>query len=155
MNTEKNGSLIEDEDLKQICYLGLVKAARTYKEDEHTLFSTYAYVVMKNEINMELRKIKKKSKDISIETYTTEDEKLTIGDLIPSETDIEELVIYNDYSQIDKYLEWLNDKEKEIVLLYIKGKSQTYISQKIGITQGHVSRIKSNAIQKIKRRLKI
>lgn len=146
---------METEDLKQICYLGLIKAARTYKEDKHTSFSSYAYVVMKNEIRMELRKIKKKIKDISIETYTTQDEKLTIGDLIPAETDIEELVIYSDYSQLDKYLELLDGREKEIMSLVIEGKNQTYISQKIGISQGHVSRIKSNAIQKIKRRLKI
>lgn len=155
MSIEKNGSLIEAEDLKQICYLGLVKAARTYKEDKHILFSSYAYVVMKNEINMELRKTKKKSKDISIETYTTEDKKLTIDDLLQSDTDIEELVIYTDYSQIDKYLELLDGREKEIMSLVVEGKNQTYISQKIGISQGHVSRIKSNAIQKIKRRLKI
>lgn len=147
--------LIEDDDLKQMCYLGLVKAARTYKEDRNIAFSTYAYVVIKNEISMELRRTKKKSKDISMETPTSEDEKLSVGDLIPAETDIEELVIYNDYGQLDKYLECLNDKEKEIMLLVAEGNTQQQISQKIGISQSYVSRLKLKAIQKIRRRFKI
>lgn len=153
MSIRKNGSLIEDDDLKQICYLGLIKAARTYKENICS-FSTYAYFVMKNEINMELRKTKKKIKDISMETPTAEDEKLSIGDLIQSDTNIEELVIYNDIGQLDKYFEYLNDKEKEVISLVIEEKTQMEIAKKTGMSQANVSRIKAKAILKIKRRLK-
>ena len=150
----KKGKAIEYEDLRQICYLGLVKAAKSYEEGHYTAFSTYAYKVIRNEINMNLRKWQKKEKDISIYTKTSErdGEETYLIDTFQSDTDIENEVIENDYKNslrnaINTSLKGL---EKEVLTLKINGKKEVEIAEILGISQPHVSRTYKKAITNLR-----
>ena len=55
----KSNALIDREDLFQIGSIGLLKAARTWKEDSGHAFSTYAVTCIRNELADEFRKQKR------------------------------------------------------------------------------------------------
>lgn len=150
----KKGNAFEYEDLRQICYLGLVKAAKTYEEGHYTSFSTYAYKVIKNEIYMNLRKFRKKENDISIYTKTAEKdgEETYLIDVFQSDTDIENEVIENDYKNslrkaINRTLKGL---EKEVLTLKIKGKKEVEIAEKLNISQSYANRVAKKAITRLR-----
>lgn len=155
MSILKKGNAFEYEDLRQICYLGLIKAARTYEEGHYTSFSTYAYKVIQNEIYMNLRKFRrKKEKDISIYTKTSENdgEETYLIDVFTSDTDIEKQVIENDYINLLKNAINTNLKglEKEVLALKIKGKKEIEIAEMLNISQPHVSRTIKKAINRLR-----
>jgi len=60
------------DDVIQLCLLGLWKAIQTY-DGKHQL-STYAYLVMRNELYMVLARKEKKYKENVVETIDNEDE---------------------------------------------------------------------------------
>lgn len=150
----KKGKAIEYEDLRQICYLGLIKAAKTYKNGHYTAFSTYAYKVIKNEINMNLRKLHKKGNDISIYTKVSEsnNNEVYLIDTFKSDVDIENEAVENDY----KYLlrKAINTNlvglEKEVLMLKLNGKKEVEISEKLGISQSYANRVAKKAITKLR-----
>lgn len=150
----KKGNAFEYEDLRQICYLGLVKAVKTYEEGHHTTFSTYAYKVIQNEIYMNLRKWKKKGNDVSIYTKTSErdgDETYLI-DVFTSDTDIENESIENDYkNSLRKAINTnLKGLEKEVLILKINGKKEVEIAEKLGISQSYANRFSKSGISKLR-----
>ena len=77
--------LSEYEDIKQIALLALWKAVLTFNNTN--AFSTYAYVVISNEINLYLRRNKKTEQEISINTSINDGE-LTIEDILQSADNI-------------------------------------------------------------------
>lgn len=77
-----------------------------------------------------------------------------IGDIIPDENN-EELDI-TDRLTINKLIQELNEQEKNIVILrYFKGKTQTEVAKKIGISQVQVSRIEKKILLSMKQKLVI
>ena len=150
----KKGNAFEYEDLRQICYLGLVKAAKTYENGHYTAFTTYAYKVIQNEIYMNLRKWKKKGNDVSIYTQIAEkdgDETYLI-DVFTSDTDIEDEVIDKDYKQLLKKA--INTKlkglEKDVLNLKVAGKKEQEIAERLGISQSYANRVAKRAVNKLK-----
>lgn len=150
----KKGNAFEYEDLRQICYLGLIKAVKTYEEGYHTAFTTYAYKVIQNEIYMNLRKWKKKENDVSIYTRTSErdgDETYLI-DVFKDDTDIEDEIIDKDYKKLLKKA--INTKlkglEKDVLNLKVAGKKETEIAERLGISQSYANRVAKRAVNKLK-----
>ncbi len=77
-----------------------------------------------------------------------------IADLIPDNKN-EEMDIANKLT-INKLIEELGEQEKEIVVLrYFKGKTQTEVSKKLGISQVQVSRIEKKILYSMKQKLVI
>lgn len=151
----KKGNAFEYEDLRQICYLGLVKAARTYEVGHYTAFSTYAYKVIQNEIYMNLRKFRRKEeKDISIYTKTSEKngEETYLIDVFTSDTDIENEAIENDYkNSLRKAINTnLKGLEKDVLSLKIDGKKEVEIAEKLNISQSYANRVAKKAITKLR-----
>lgn len=150
----KKGNAFEYEDLRQICYLGLIKAARTYEVGHYTTFSTYAYKVIKNEIYMSLRKWQKKGIDISIYTKTSEKdgEETYLIDVFTSDTDIENEAIENDYkNSLRKAINTnLKGLEKEVLTLKIKGKKEVEIAEILNISQSYANRVAKKAINRLR-----
>lgn len=59
--------------------------------------------------------------------------------------------IWTEHVALSEALERLNEREKKILFLrYYEGKTQTEISEEIGISQAQVSRLEKNAIQNIR-----
>lgn len=130
---------IEFDDLKQICLLGLWKAILTYKIEKGTI-STYAYSVIKNEINIYIRKNKKYFKDKHFEEEIKEG--ITLGDAIKDSTnEIEEVEKRIDIKASMNSLQKANmkKKEKQVMEFYLKGYIQPKIAKKVGLSQPSIS----------------
>ena len=57
---------------------------------------------------------------------------------------------------LSKAMEYLDEREKKIIYLrYYEGKTQTEISEEIGISQAQVSRLEKNALSEIKARIRV
>ena len=77
---------------------------------------------------------------------------VSIGDLIPDDTN-EELNIA-DRLTIKKLIEELDEQERNIVIMrYYKGKTQTEVAKKLGISQVQVSRIEKRILHNMKQKL--
>ena len=62
--------------------------------------------------------------------------------------------VWTENAAISSALERLDDREKKIISLrYFEGKTQTEISEEVGISQAQVSRLEKNALKEIKNRI--
>ena len=126
----------EFEDAVQIALLGLIHAAMTFKESK-SKFSTYAFLAMQSQFNMEYRKIKKQKEsgiiNVSLSEPITENEELSVKDTIIERQDSIEsietvIAIKNAYKK-------LSDKEKQVIsmIFYAKEKeaNQKNIAKKV------------------------
>lgn len=135
----------EFEDAVQIALLGLIYAAMTFKESK-SKFSTYAFLAMQSQFNMEYRKIKKQKEsgiiNVSLSEPITENEELSVEDVVVEHQDsienIETVIAIKDA------YEKLNDKEKQVIsmIFYAKEKeaNQRSVAKKLGVSQPFVSR---------------
>lgn len=135
----------EFEDAVQIALLGLIYAAMTFKESK-SKFSTYAFLAMQSQFNMEYRKIKKQKEsgiiNVSLNEPITENEELSVEDVVVEHQDsienIETVIAIKDA------YEKLNDKEKQVIsmIFYAKEKeaNQKSVAKKLGVSQPFVSR---------------
>ena len=64
---KKIHNLIEYEDLKSTSMLALVKAANIYKSELKNQFSTYAYIVIRNELVLFIRDNLKENRVVSLD----------------------------------------------------------------------------------------
>src|SRR5699024_1757798 len=110
----------EYEDIKQVALMGLWKAVLTFN-DTHA-FSTYAYTVISNEINMYLRTIKKNNSTISLKQEVKEN--ITLEDILADKNNyIEKL---ENSLDIENYIvqiknSKLKEKEKIVFELSLRG----------------------------------
>ena len=135
----------EFEDAVQIALLGLIRAARTFKENK-SKFSSYAFLAMQSQFNMEYRKIKRQKEsgiiNISLSEPIIKNEELYVEDIIVERQDSIENI--ETMIAIKNIYEKLNDKEKQVIdmVFYAKEKeaSQKNIAKKLGVSQSFVSR---------------
>ena len=135
----------EFEDAVQIALLGLIHAAMTFKESK-SKFSTYAFLAMQSQFNMEYRRIKRQKEsgiiNISLSEPIIKNEELYVEDIIVERQDsiesIETIIV------VKNIYEKLNDKEKQVMnmVFYAKEKeaNQKNIAKKLGVSQSFVSR---------------
>lgn len=152
-----------EEDYESIAMIGLIKAADNFDIEKGINFATYATRVIHNDILMYIRKIKRYSSNISLETIVhcdQEGNQLTIEDLLEYEDDSfnnvekEEQVI-----KLYKTLDSLPDRECKIIcLLYGIGEVRRYkqheVAERFGISQSYVSRVEKRILKKMKIMLK-
>lgn len=149
-NKYRTNYIEEYEDIKQIALLGLWNAVLTFK---HTyVFSTYAYPVISNTINMYLRKNKKHKNNISIETEFKEN--LTIADTLEDDQDY--ILQFHDKEEIAEMKQtlkskWsnLNIQEQNVIAKTLQGKTQTEIAKDLGTSQVQVSRVRNRLKKKL------
>lgn len=137
---------IELEDLVQIASIGMVKAFNSFKPEKNIKFATYAYMCMRNEILMVLRK--KQPKLISISSKIEEDSKITFEDMLVAKDNTEGTVAFN--LDFNKTLKNIKPRNKKIFNYFINGYSQSEIAKEMEISQAQVSRI----LKKIKTSIK-
>lgn len=131
----------EKDDLLQECYIGLLKAVRTYNEKSAS-FSTYAVTCMRNSLITALKK------------YRKETENLVLSDKMPNfvSASPENYIIDRESTLYlyNRFLVKLSDYEKKVFELYLNEKTAAAISE---ITGRDVKSI-TNAIGRIKYKLK-
>ena len=151
----------DSDDLISIGTIGLIKGVDSFSGSKNTKLNTYVARCIENEILMYFRNNKKRSKDISINEsvgYDKEGNEITILDILKTPAPDFALDIYkeNSITDLKKYLDVLNDREKEIIIyrygLYDNDEiTQKEIAKKLNISRSYVSRIEKRALTKILR----
>lgn len=111
-------SSIEWDDLVQIGYVGLLKAANTFDPYQGNQFQTYAVSRIRGEILNELKYLKKYSKEVSLDApvgVNDNDEDITLLDRLVSEGDLEDKVLNK--TVVQAIMEKLSERECEIIQL--------------------------------------
>ncbi|QHS24575.1 RNA polymerase sporulation sigma factor SigH [Virgibacillus sp. MSP4-1] len=147
------------EDIVQEGMIGLYKAIRDYQEDKLSSFKAFAELCVTRQIITAI-KTATRQKHIPLNSYVSLDKPIydeesdrTLLDVLEgSKTmDPEQLILtrerYGDME--DKMSEILSDLEKEVLNLYLDGRSYQEISAELN---RHVKSI-DNALQRVKRKL--
>lgn len=140
-------SLDAVEDWYGTAAIGLCKAAITYDESRGVKFSTYAYVVMENEI----RQIKRKERrQVQAEESlgTAFYGELTIEDTVKDPNDFVDDVVFSD--TIVDVLRSRCDRDRLVIdLIMNQGYSQKKAAGEVGISQPQACRIYKSFINSI------
>lgn len=150
----KNLSIpLTDEDMFQTGIIGLLKAINTFDTSKGYQFSTYAFLIVRNELLMAFRK----SKRSVIAAFSLDDnadigngESVPYAEMIADGKDYEENVVNSMLAQ--QIFERLESREKHIfTMFFVESRTQSEISKALGISQSYVSRIISS-MGKMKRK---
>lgn len=149
------------DDLIGIGTVGLIKGIDTYSTDKKVKLTTYAAKCSENEILMYFRSNKKNAKNVSIYdgiSYDKEGNEITILDVMKTKDPdyLEDIYIKDNIRLLKKYLNILNQREREIIeyrygLGNHEERTQKEIAKIMGISRSYVSRIEKRAITKILR----
>jgi RNA polymerase sporulation-specific sigma factor len=147
------------EDIVQEGMIGLFKAVRDYRSDKQSSFRAFAELCVMRQMITAIKSATRQ-KHIPLNSYVSlnrpiydEESDRTLMDVlsegrVASPEDL--LINREDYIQIETHLvEMLSDLEKEVLGLYLQGKSYQEIAQELG---RHIKSI-DNALQRIKRKL--
>ncbi len=152
---------ISQDDLISIGTIGLIKGIDSYNDTKKTKITTYAARCIENEILMYFRSNKKRESDVSLNDsigYDKDGNEINLIDVLKdTTTDFAEVIHTKDnIKDLSKYLNILNDREKEIIikrygLLNQKEKTQKEIAKELKISRSYVSRIEKRVLTKILR----
>ena len=151
----------DTDDLISIGTIGLIKGVDSYSKKKNTRLTTYVARCIENEVLMNFRNNKKRSKDISINEsvgFDKEGNEITILDILKTPAPDFALDIHKEdnISDLKNYLDVLTPREKEIIIdrygLYDNDEiTQKEIAKKLGISRSYVSRIEKRALTKMLR----
>ncbi|TXK90045.1 RNA polymerase sporulation sigma factor SigK [Parageobacillus sp. SY1] len=147
------------EDLISIGTIGLIKAIESYSPGKGTKLATYAARCIENEILMHLRSLKKTRKDVSLHEPIGQDKEgneCSLIDVLKSEGNdiIDEIQLNMELEQVKKYIDVLDEREKEVIISRFgldmqQEKTQREIAKELGISRSYVSRIEKRALMKM------
>ena len=144
----------EFDDVLQVAYLGLVKAAKAFDENKNNKFSTYAIATIRGVlINFVSRDKKYNSSrgtphNLVMASYEAERENGSLESRIGTDNFEDRLIIRSD---LNKAIKEFSVKEKQVLKLYfINDLYQSEIAEIINTSQNQVSRIKKRIVKKLK-----
>ena len=150
---------IDQDDLISIGTIGLIKGVDSYSAKHGTKITTYCARCIENEILMYFRSNNKNEKNISLNEpigFDKDGNEITIMDILklPSPDFVEDIQTKDNILMLKKYIDVLNDREKEIIVkrygLYnTKELTQKAIAKELKISRSYVSRIEKRALTKI------
>ena len=149
----------EVDDLISIGTIGLIKGIDSFKNDKNIKLTTYCAKCIQNEVLMYFRNNKKHINDVSLNDsigFDKDGNEINLIDVIKSD-DEDILITLHNKDSIDtliKYLDILNEREKEIIIkrygLFNNDElTQKEISSSMKISRSYVSRIEKRALLKI------
>lgn len=154
---------LDFEDIVSIGSVGLIKAVKTFHSDKNIKLATYASRCIENEILMQLRKVTRIKKEVSLEQPLSQDKEgnvLSLAETLSNdEDDLDQPLILGDEKRaIWSVMDGLGSREKEIMLLRygLEGNeelTQKEIADKMGISQSYISRIEKKVLAKMKKEL--
>lgn len=152
---------VDQDDLISIGTIGLIKGVDSYSEKHGTKITTYCARCIENEILMYFRSNNKNNKNISINEsigFDKEGNEITILDVLqmPKPDFAEEIQIKDNIELLRKYINILNNREREILirrygLNNTSEQTQKEIAKDLKISRSYVSRIEKRALTKILR----
>ena len=149
----------DNDDLISIGTIGLIKGIDSYNNEKATRITTYAARCIENEILMYFRSNKKNQNTVSLNDsigFDKEGNEINLIDVLQekSEDIADTLHTKDNIVLLNKYLNLLTDREKEIIikrygLMLHEEKTQKEIAKELGISRSYVSRIEKRALTKI------
>lgn len=153
---KKYKGLLEEEDIRQCCCLGIVKSHNTFKANRDTKFSNWVYNNMNWECLRQLRGTKHQDRNcISLQTVlnSSEDDNITLEDTLQDNINIQEeiedkLMIQTYKAEITAHL----DKRRAdvMILKYFHNLPNSYI-EKVTNTTGISNHIRESRMTLIRR----
>lgn len=151
----------DTDDLISIGTIGLIKGIDTYKKTPKVKITTYAARCIQNEILMYYRSNKKNQLTISLNDavgYDKEGNEINLSDLLEDKQEdiIDKIAVKDNIELLNKFLNKLNTREREIIIKRYglnnkKDLTQKEIADDLGISRSYVSRIEKRALTKILR----
>jgi len=151
----------EQDDLISIGTIGLIKGVDTFQKSKGNRLTTYCAKCIQNEILMYFRSNNKNNKNISLSEsigYDKDGNEIAIIDILksPKPEFIDDIDKKDNINILKKYINLLNDREKEIIirrygLFNVSEETQKQIAKNLGISRSYVSRIEKRALTKILR----
>ena len=151
----------DTDDLISIGTIGLIKGIDTYKKTPKVKITTYAARCIQNEILMYYRSNKKTQMTVSLNDsigYDKEGNEINLVDMLEDKKEdiLDTIQIKDNIVLLNKYMEKLNKREKEIIikrygLNNTHDLTQKEIANELGISRSYVSRIEKRALTKILR----
>jgi RNA polymerase sporulation-specific sigma factor len=147
----KNNNNIPDDDLAQEGFIALIKATERFDPDKGTLFATFAasyidgYIKTYKNLNRVIRPCRisnsgkyRYASVASLNAPIDEYGMAEYGDILADDYRFEETVL--DKTAFDGFLPNLQERDRQIFLLSLKGKTQKHIADCVGLSQSYVSR---------------
>ena len=152
---------VEQDDLISIGTIGLIKGVDTFSNDKGVRITTYCARCIENEILMYFRSNNKTTKNISINEsigYDKDGNEISIMDVLkaPKPDFIDDISLKDNIKLLNKYLDVLTKREKEILVRRygLNGhleQTQKVIAKELKISRSYVSRIEKRALTKVLR----
>lgn len=157
-------TLMEYDDLLSVGTIGLIKAIDTFDINKNKKLSTYAYICIVNEILMYINSNKNHINNLSMHDIVTSDSdgnSITVEDTLTNKyyDDIDESLINEiENKLLYNALNILPERDQYVIVklfgLYDNNKqTQSEVSKSIGVERSMVSRIRTAALDKLKRKL--
>lgn len=147
------------DDLISIGTIGLIKGIDSYKDNKQTRITTYAARCIQNELLMYFRSNKKEGITVSLNDaigFDKDGNEISLIDVLKdTQKDLfEVLQIKDNIALLNKYLQILNNREKEIIikrygLFNTIEYTQKEIAKDLKISRSYVSRIEKRALTKM------
>lgn len=151
LSSKINNCQIEKDDLIQEGMIGFLSAVNSYRNDYSASFRTYAGVCIKNRISNAVRSFcSGKIIPTDLLVYFDSDIDITDSSLTPEEL----MISKNETERISSIIDTgLTQKEKTVLLLFIRGNSYREICNKTGMTKKSVDGTLQRARKKLKNQL--
>ena len=150
---------VDQDDLISIGTIGLIKGIDSYSVKHGTKITTYCARCIENEILMYFRSNNKNEKNISLNEpigFDKDGNEITVMDVLklPSPDFVEDIQTKDNIKLLKKYINVLNDREKEIIVKRYGldnnlEQTQKAIAKELRISRSYVSRIEKRALTKI------
>lgn len=144
------------DDLISNGIIGLIKAVDTFDVTKNYKFLTYASRCIDNQIRMSFRNVKKHSGLISLDCNSYDDgdiNKSIIEKVCVDNNEFENLFSKEEYEIVDKIVDTLDLRERDIIKMYFgfdgKKYNQIEIADKFNLSQSYLSRIINKILNKI------
>lgn len=158
---ENNG--IDMEDIVSVGTIGLIKAINSFKPEKQIKLATYASRCIDNEILMYMRKLSRRSKEVSLDeplNVDGEGNELLLADILGTDTDAvyTRLETQVEYQLLFDGLKKLSDREKQIIEMRfgINGneeRTQKEVADMLGISQSYISRLEKKIICRLRKEI--
>ena len=150
-------SLYEKSELVSIGLVALIKAVDTYDNNRNVIFYSYALKCIRNEILSYIRKNKKLSSNISLDSYFYDngnDKKIPyINSLISDFDNVENIAINNELNKLlSQKINELDDIEKEVLNLYYNlDYTQRQIGEILNVSYSTINNMLKRILKKLKK----
>lgn len=150
-------NLYEKSELVSIGLVALIKAVDTYDNNRNVIFYSYALKCIRNEILSYIRKNKKLSSNISLDSYFYDngnDKKIPyINSLISDFDNVENIAINNELNKLlSQKINELDDIEKEVLNLYYNlDYTQRQIGEILNVSYTTINNMLKRILKKLKK----